>query len=77
MKYRIILNGDKIRFMVARKNKTLNWLAKKLKISQSYLSMALNGKKCFSPKKRIELQRLFGRKGSWDNLFVVQEEDVS
>ncbi len=73
---KIYLNAKQIKIILARKNKSLGWLADRMDISQTYLSMLIKHEKSPRPEKRERLQKIFGGK-SWDDLFEIATTTAS
>ena len=71
---RIHIKGTALRFMLARQNKTLKWLAKKISVSPQYVTMLLNETRFPSPDMREKIMGQFAG-SSWDRFFYIKERD--
>lgn len=67
---KVKLKGDNIQTILARKNMSQNWLAKKLEISSAYMSQLLTGKRTLSPRMRDRIQKQFVD-SEYDELFEI------
>ena len=67
------LQSARILPVLAQKNKSQRWLAKKLGISSGYMAQLLNGTRCPSPKTREKIQEHF-KDWAFDELFTGIEE---
>ncbi len=70
---KVKLRGSDIRKILARKNLSQNWLAKRLCISSGYMAQILNGDKHPSPKVRERIQNYF-KELEFDDLFNIRKK---
>jgi len=68
---KIFLKNNKIKEMIARKNKSQNWLAHKLEISSGYLSQLMEGSRNPSPKVREKIMAALPEY-QFDDLFSIE-----
>ncbi|MEW6536422.1 MAG: helix-turn-helix transcriptional regulator [Candidatus Auribacterota bacterium] len=68
---KVFLQKQKIQEILVRKNKSQNWLAKKLQISTGYMSQLTAGSRNPSPELREKLMGMFPDK-DFDDLFVIE-----
>jgi len=68
---RVKVKGDFIREILIRKNKSQNWLAKKICISSGYMTQILNGVKHPSSGVREKIQGYF-KDNKFDELFIIE-----
>lgn len=71
---RIVLRVNKVKVILARRNKTFTWLAQKIDTSPQYVSALLAQKKNPSPVTRIKIQRTLNN-CRWDDLFEIKRTD--
>ena len=64
------LKAPVVRRFLARKNRSQNWLARKMEISSGYLSQMLNGTRNPSPRVRERIMDVF-EGNDFDDLFIV------
>jgi len=64
------LKAPVVRRFLARKNRSQNWLARKMEISSGYLSQMLNGTRNPSPRVRERIMDVF-EAHDFDDLFIV------
>ena len=73
MKMRVYLNALKIKEILARKNKSQNWLAYRLGISTGYISQLLESQRSPSPALRERIiQQL--KEHEFDDLFFIAQK---
>ena len=71
---KVTLKADHLRKILARKNKSQNWLAYRMEISSGYISQLINGARYPSPRMRERfLQALEGT--TFDDLFEIEGMD--
>jgi len=71
---KVKLNSETIRRILARKNKSQNWLADRIGTSSGYMSQLMNGSRHPSPKMReVILKNL--KDYEFDDLFFLPEEE--
>jgi len=68
---KVKLRTDVVRELIARKNKSQNWFAKRIGISSSYMAQLLNGQKHPAPELRQKIQTFFEGK-EFDDLFFFE-----
>lgn len=61
-----------VRWWIGRNNKELGWLARKIRVSQQYLSMILGHKRNPKAPLREKMQKVMGAR--WDDLFYTRAE---
>lgn len=71
---KVIIRQNKIREMLARKNKSQNWLALRIGVSSGYMSQLIAGSRCPSPKIRESMLEHFPER-NFDDLFILENED--
>lgn len=71
MRKKAYLRSEKIQEYLLRKNKSQNWLAKRLQITSGYMSELVNGKKCASPVVREKLIKHLAI-SDFDDLFEIK-----
>ncbi|MFH0703204.1 MAG: helix-turn-helix transcriptional regulator [bacterium] len=69
---KISLRKKRIKYYLALKNKSQNWLAGRLGISKSYLSQLLSSKRKPSPELRTFIMDFFPE-ASYQDLFEIEE----
>lgn len=68
----VSLNKEKIKLILARKNKTQSWLANNIGTTKQYLWQMLNGKR--HPSADMRNRILFAlRRAKWDEIFIIKE----
>lgn len=60
--------------LLARKNKSQNWLAVRLDISSGYMSQLIRGKRTPSPEMRERILKYFEQM-TFDELFEIANSD--
>jgi transcriptional regulator with XRE-family HTH domain len=65
---KVKLKGKEIRRILAKKNLSQGWLAKRLEITSGYMAQLLNGDKCPSPETRSKIQNYF-KEMTFEQLF--------
>jgi transcriptional regulator with XRE-family HTH domain len=71
---KIMLNREFVEKVLARRNISQNGLARRLRISSSYMSQIMNGGRYISAKMRRRIFRYF-RRYDFDDLFIIIEDD--
>lgn len=69
---KVKLRKEKIERLLIRKNLWQNELARRIEISNGYMSQLMNGVRCPSPRIRIKLQEIF-IDSNFDELFEIKE----
>ncbi len=67
---KVTLKRQAVASILARKNKSQNWLAGRLGISSGYMSQLLNGERAPSPRMRDRILEYF-ESMSFDDLFSI------
>lgn len=70
---KVQLRSENIRKILARKNKSQNWLANRIMTSSGYMSQLMNGKRFPSPKMREVILEVFADQ-EFDDLFNLIDE---
>lgn len=70
---RVKLREEKIERLLARKNLSQNWLAKRIEVSSGYMSQLMNGVRYASPRVRAKLQEVF-IDSTFDELFRIRND---
>ncbi len=68
---KVKLNSKAVRQVLARKNKSQNWLAKRLEISSGFMAQLLAGERCPSPNVRERIQAAFNDL-RFEDLFTIK-----
>lgn len=69
---RVIINTTEVLNIINRRNKDKKWLAKRIGVSQAYLSHWLTHRKNPSPQNRERISNcLNGRGVTWERLFII------
>ncbi|MEE9443222.1 MAG: helix-turn-helix transcriptional regulator [candidate division Zixibacteria bacterium] len=69
---KVALKKEAILILLAKRNRSQNWLAYRLGISSGYVSQLLNGKRMPSPDMRDRIMKYFEHL-SFDELFEIQK----
>lgn len=72
MSVKIYLNKTGIKSVLAQKNKSLNWLADRVGVSQSYMSRWLSCEKSPRPEVRCKIQKCLGGHTKWGTVFIIR-----
>lgn len=68
---KVKVKGTEIRKILAKKNMSQNWLARKLQTSSGYLSQLIRGERNPSPKMRQKMLS-FLKDYQFDDLFLIK-----
>jgi transcriptional regulator with XRE-family HTH domain len=71
---KIMLNREFVEKVLTRRNISQNGLARRLRISSSYMSQIMTGGRYISPKMRRRIFRYF-RRYTFNDLFIIIEDD--
>lgn len=71
---KVKLNSVTLRRILARKNKSQNWFAKRIGASSGYMSQLMNGSRHPSPKMREAILKNL-KDYEFDDLFTLPEEE--
>lgn len=71
---KVKLKTNELRKILARKNKSQNWLSHKLFISSGHMSQLMNSARHPSPKIRERIMNVL-QEFSFDDLFIIEDED--
>ena len=69
---KVLIRGDAIRRMLARKNMSQNWLAMKVQTSSGYISQLITGTRNPSAKMRTKILEIL-RDCQFDDIFEIDE----
>jgi len=72
MMIKVLIKQREFEKLLARKNKSQNWLAMRLGISSGYMSQLMQGSRCPSPELRARILKVFGGQ-SFDDIFRLYE----
>jgi len=70
---KVKINKHVFQEQIARKNKSQNWAAQKLRISSGYMSQLMCGVRNPSPKLRERIMELLPE-CSFDELFIINDK---
>ncbi len=73
---KVLIKQREFEKLLARKNKSQNWLAMRLGISSGYMSQLMQGSRCPSPELRARILKVFGDQ-SFDDIFCLHEPSNS
>ena len=68
---KVMLNSKAVRQVLARKNKSQNWLAQRLGISSGFMAQLLASERCPSPNLRERILANF-KEQRFDDLFTIK-----
>lgn len=71
---KVKLNSETLRRILARKNKSQNWFAKRIGTSSGYMSQLMNGSRNPSPKMREKILNTL-KDCDFDDVFSLPEEE--
>lgn len=71
---KIMLNREFVEKVLTRRNISQNGLARRLRISSSYMSQIMNGSRYISAKMRRRIFRYF-RRYDFNELFITIDDD--
>jgi len=71
---KVFLRSKEIKKMLIRKNKSQNWLAKRLEVSSGYMSQLMDGSRNPSPKLRERIMNNLPEH-KFDDLFLIKETE--
>lgn len=75
---KVMVKVDRVRVILARKNREQNWLAERCQITKQYLWQILEGKRNPSEEMRTRMLRALGLnrvENGWDEIFLITSFD--
>lgn len=69
---KVYMRRKEVKKILIRKNKSQNWLARRLEISSGYISQLMNGSRNPSPKLRERIMKKLPEH-KFDDLFEIKE----
>ena len=69
---KVYMRRKEVKKILIRKNKSQNWLARRLEISSGYMSQLMNGSRNPSPKLRERIMKKLPEH-KFDDLFEIRE----
>jgi len=75
---RIILNSEYVEYLIARRNRTKQWFAVRVGVSNVYLSLWFSHQRNPGPDSRRRIVRVLRGPGvTWEKLFLCKNDDTT
>lgn len=73
---KVYLRGDSVKEILARRNRTIGWLASATQMSPQHIAELLRGTSCPSAASRKSIQKAL-MPAKWDDLFTFFPDEIS